>query len=134
MPTRQADRIKIARALAIKQTTRGATDTLPRWIGAPIPECAPSHSTRAQTIRERCSATTATRSTPQHHRCPSLFAAAPVFVATPQLRRMAQVMQAVDEFEFSDLIAVRFKTRHQKHLIPNSEVLAQDVAVISAQR
>jgi hypothetical protein len=29
-------------------------------------------------------------------RCPSLFAAVPVFVATPQLHRMAQVMQAVE--------------------------------------
>lgn len=29
-------------------------------------------------------------------RCPFLFAAMPVFVATPQLRRMAQVMQAVE--------------------------------------
>lgn len=29
-------------------------------------------------------------------RCPFLFAALPVFVATPQLRRMAQVMQAVE--------------------------------------
>ena len=29
-------------------------------------------------------------------RCPFLFAAVPVFVATPQLRRMAQVMQAVE--------------------------------------
>ena len=29
-------------------------------------------------------------------RCPFLFAAQPVFVATPQLQRMAQVMQAVE--------------------------------------
>ena len=29
-------------------------------------------------------------------RCPFLFAALPVFVATPQLHRMAQVMQAVE--------------------------------------
>ncbi len=33
--------------------------------------------------------------------------------------------EKADEFEFSDLIAERFKTRHQKHLIPNSEVLAR---------
>ncbi|MBM6707150.1 hypothetical protein H6A68_08915, partial [Bifidobacterium pullorum subsp. saeculare] len=29
-------------------------------------------------------------------RCPFLFAALPVFVAAPQLHRMAQVMQAVE--------------------------------------
>lgn len=33
--------------------------------------------------------------------------------------------EKADEFEFSDLIAAQFKTRHRKHLIPNSEVLAR---------
>jgi asparagine synthase (glutamine-hydrolysing) len=31
--------------------------------------------------------------------------------------------EKADEFEYSDLIAEQFKTRHHKHLIPNSEVL-----------
>ena len=33
--------------------------------------------------------------------------------------------EKADEFEFSDLIAEQFKTRHHQHLIPNREVLAR---------
>ena len=33
--------------------------------------------------------------------------------------------EKADEFEFSDLIAAQFKTRHQKFLIPDSEVLTR---------
>ncbi|MBC7954682.1 MAG: N-acetylglutaminylglutamine amidotransferase, partial [Cytophagales bacterium] len=33
--------------------------------------------------------------------------------------------EKADEFEFSDLIAAQFKTRHQQILIPNSEVLSR---------
>ncbi len=33
--------------------------------------------------------------------------------------------EKADEFDYSDLIAERFKTRHHKHLIPNSEVLSR---------
>lgn len=37
-----------------------------------------------------------------------------------------------DEFEFSDFIAAQFKTRHHKHLIPNSEVLARLPEAVAA--
>jgi asparagine synthase (glutamine-hydrolysing) len=40
--------------------------------------------------------------------------------------------EKADEFEFSDLIVERFKTRHQKHLIPNSEVLARLPEAVAA--
>ncbi len=40
--------------------------------------------------------------------------------------------EKADEFEYSDLIAEHFKTRHQKHLIPNSEVLARLPEVVAA--
>ena len=40
--------------------------------------------------------------------------------------------EKADEFEFSDLIAERFKTRHQKHLIPNREVLARLPEAVAA--
>ena len=40
--------------------------------------------------------------------------------------------EKADEFEFSDLIAARFKTRHQKLLIPNSEVLARLPEAVAA--
>jgi asparagine synthase (glutamine-hydrolysing) len=40
--------------------------------------------------------------------------------------------EKADEFEFSDLIAAQFKTRHHKHLIPDSEVLARLPEAISA--
>ena len=40
--------------------------------------------------------------------------------------------EKADEFEFSDLIAARFKTRHHKHLIPDSEVLARLPEAVAA--
>ena len=40
--------------------------------------------------------------------------------------------EKADEFEFSDLIAAQFKTRHHKHLIPNSEVLARLPEAVAA--
>ena len=40
--------------------------------------------------------------------------------------------EKADEFEFSDLIAERFKTRHQKFLIPNSEVLERLPEAVAA--
>ncbi|MBU0590391.1 MAG: N-acetylglutaminylglutamine amidotransferase [Gammaproteobacteria bacterium] len=40
--------------------------------------------------------------------------------------------EKADEFEFSDLIAEQFKTRHQKHLIPNSEVLRRLPEAVAA--
>jgi asparagine synthase (glutamine-hydrolysing) len=40
--------------------------------------------------------------------------------------------EKADEFEYSDLIAQRFKTRHHKHLIPNSEVLARLPEAVTA--
>jgi asparagine synthase (glutamine-hydrolysing) len=40
--------------------------------------------------------------------------------------------EKADEFEFSDLIAERFKTRHHKHLIPDSEVLARLPEAVAA--
>ncbi|HEY8708056.1 MAG TPA: N-acetylglutaminylglutamine amidotransferase [Burkholderiaceae bacterium] len=40
--------------------------------------------------------------------------------------------EKADEFEFSDLIAARFKTRHQKLQIPNSEVLARLPEAVAA--
>ena len=40
--------------------------------------------------------------------------------------------EKADEFEYSDLIAAQFKTRHQKHLIPNSEVLARLPEAVAA--
>ena len=40
--------------------------------------------------------------------------------------------EKADEFEFSDQIAAQFKTRHQKHLIPNSEVLARLPEAVAA--
>ena len=40
--------------------------------------------------------------------------------------------EKADEFEFSDLIAAQFKTRHQKFLIPNSEVLARLPEAVAA--
>ena len=40
--------------------------------------------------------------------------------------------EKADEFEFSDLIAAQFKTRHQKLLIPNSEVLARLPEAVAA--
>ena len=36
---------------------------------------------------------------------------------------MGDVEEKADEFEYSDQVAVHFKTRHHKFLIPNSEVL-----------
>ena len=41
-------------------------------------------------------------------------------------------LEKADEFEFSDLIAQHFKTRHHKHLIPNSEVLARLPEAVAA--
>ena len=41
-------------------------------------------------------------------------------------------LEKADEFEYSDLIAQHFKTRHQKHLIPNSEVLARLPEAVAA--
>ncbi len=41
-------------------------------------------------------------------------------------------VEKADEFEFSDLIAQHFKTRHHKHLIPNSEVLARLPEAVAA--
>jgi len=40
--------------------------------------------------------------------------------------------ERADEFEYSDLIAQQFKTRHHKHLIPNSEVLARLPEAVAA--
>jgi asparagine synthase (glutamine-hydrolysing) len=40
--------------------------------------------------------------------------------------------EKADEFEFSDLVADHFKTRHHKHLIPNSEVLARLPEAVAA--
>lgn len=40
--------------------------------------------------------------------------------------------EKADEFEFSDLIAERFKTRHHKYLISNSEVLARLPEAVAA--
>mgnify|MGYP001608575856 CR=1 FL=1 len=40
--------------------------------------------------------------------------------------------EKADEFEYSDLIAQHFKTRHHKHLIPNSEVLARLPEAVAA--
>ncbi len=40
--------------------------------------------------------------------------------------------EKADEFEFSDLIAAQFKTRHQKFLIPDSEVLARLPEAVAA--
>lgn len=40
--------------------------------------------------------------------------------------------EKADEFEFSDLIAERFKTRHHKYLIPDSEVLARLPEAVAA--
>ena len=40
--------------------------------------------------------------------------------------------ETADEFEFSDQIAKRFKTRHHKHLIPDSEVLARLPEAVAA--
>ncbi|MEB0059665.1 N-acetylglutaminylglutamine amidotransferase [Variovorax sp. LG9.2] len=40
--------------------------------------------------------------------------------------------EKADEFEYSDLIAANFKTRHHKHLIPNSEVLARLPEAVAA--
>ena len=40
--------------------------------------------------------------------------------------------EKADEFEFSDLIAAQFNTRHHKHLIPNSEVLARLPEAVAA--
>lgn len=40
--------------------------------------------------------------------------------------------EKADEFEFSDLIAAQFKTRHHKHLIPNSEVLVRLPEAVAA--
>ena len=40
--------------------------------------------------------------------------------------------EKADEFEFSDMIAAQFKTRHHKHLIPNSEVLARLPEAVAA--
>ena len=40
--------------------------------------------------------------------------------------------EKADEFEFSDLIAAQFKTRHHKHLIPDSEVLARLPEAVAA--
>lgn len=40
--------------------------------------------------------------------------------------------EKADEFEFSDLVAAQFKTRHHKHLIPNSEVLARLPEAVAA--
>ncbi len=40
--------------------------------------------------------------------------------------------EKADEFEFSDLIAAHFKTRHHKHLIANSEVLARLPEAVAA--
>ena len=40
--------------------------------------------------------------------------------------------EKADEFEFSDQIAAQFKTRHHKHLIPNSEVLARLPEAVAA--
>ncbi len=41
-------------------------------------------------------------------------------------------LEKADEFEYSDLIARHFKTRHHKHLIPNSEVLARLPEAVAA--
>ena len=40
--------------------------------------------------------------------------------------------EKADEFEYSDLIAAHFKTRHHKHLISNSEVLARLPEAVAA--
>ena len=40
--------------------------------------------------------------------------------------------EKADEFEFSDLIAAQFKTRHQKFLIPDSEVLVRLPEAVAA--
>ena len=40
--------------------------------------------------------------------------------------------EKADEFEFSDQIAAQFKTRHHKHLIQNSEVLARLPEAVAA--
>ena len=40
--------------------------------------------------------------------------------------------EKADEFEYSDLIARQFNTRHHKHLIPNSEVLARLPEAVAA--
>ena len=40
--------------------------------------------------------------------------------------------EKADEFEFSDLTSAQFKTRHHKHLIPNSEVLARLPEAVAA--
>lgn len=40
--------------------------------------------------------------------------------------------EKADEFEYSDLIAQRFKTRHHKYRIPNSEVLTRLPEVVAA--
>ena len=41
-------------------------------------------------------------------------------------------LEKADEFEFSDLIARHFKTRHHKHHIPNCEVLARLPEAVAA--
>ena len=41
-------------------------------------------------------------------------------------------LEKADEFEYSDLIAQHFKTRHHKHFIPNSEVLARLPEAVAA--
>ena len=40
--------------------------------------------------------------------------------------------EKADEFEYSDLIAQHFKTRHHKYLIPNSEVLSRLPEAVAA--
>ena len=40
--------------------------------------------------------------------------------------------EKADEFEYSDLIAERFKTRHHKYLIPDSEVLKRLPEAVSS--
>ena len=40
--------------------------------------------------------------------------------------------EKADEFEFSNQVAAQFKTRHHKHLIPNSEVLARLPEAVAA--
>ena len=41
-------------------------------------------------------------------------------------------LEKADEFEFSDLVAQHFNTRHHKHHIPNSEVLARLPEAVAA--
>ncbi len=47
------------------------------------------------------------------------------FESVPGAEGFSVGAEKADEFEFSDRIAAQFKTRHRKHLIPNSEVLAR---------